>query len=87
MVSLVDVNFEDSLGGLASVDLDGSLLAGGVHPEDALALLLLADLEGGAPGGGNDDHGLVGVVLVHGPADIEAILVGDVVVLPEFFPV
>ena len=78
----VDIDLHDSLVRLAAVHLNRPILAVRVHLQHALAALLLAHLQGGPARGGDDDHGLIGVVFVHGFADVEAILMGDVVVLP-----
>ena len=57
----------------------------GVHLQGALASLFLSDLERSAFGGRNNQHTLVGIGLAHWLADVDAILVGDVVIFLKFF--
>ena len=57
----------------------------GVHLQGALASLFLSDLERSAFGGRNNQHTLVGIGLAHRLADVDAILVGDVVIFLKFF--
>lgn len=83
----VDIDLHHSFVGLAGVHLNRPVLPVCVHLQHALPSLLLPDLQRAASWGRDDDHGLVGVVFVHGFADIEAILMGNVVILPQFLTV
>jgi hypothetical protein len=77
----IKINFKDSLIWFASIYFDWSVPACCVHLEYALSFFFLAYFKRGASGCRDYDHRLVWVIFVHGFADVDAVLIGDVVVL------
>lgn len=83
----VDIDLHDSFTRFAGVHLDGPILPICVHLQHTLSTLFFPYLQGGATRCRDDDHGLIGIVFIHGLADIDTILMGDVVILAELFAI
>lgn len=83
----VDIDLHHSFVRLAGVHLNRPVLAVCVHFQHAFPALLLPNLKRAAPRCRDDDHGLAGIVFIHGFADIDAIVVGYVVILSQFLTI